>query len=170
MLYGFYSPVSGHIQWNGSDYLNHDLSSLRSHFGVVEQFPFLFHGTVRENITLFGRYSFDEKNLAERFSDYYLIRSLLEMLDFVISERGENLSMGQKQMITFLRAYLASPEIWVLDEATAFFDQEAEEEVLRALESLRPSGITVIQVAHRPEALINMQRMIRVEKGRVIDC
>jgi ATP-binding cassette subfamily B multidrug efflux pump len=165
MLYGFYSPDSGHLTWNDLNYAECKLSSLRSYFGVVEQFPFLFHGTVRENINLFGRFSFSEIKLRETFQGYTLIESLLQMLDFEISERGENLSMGQKQMITFLRAYLAKPKIWVLDEATAFFDHEAETEVLRALENLAQNEITVIQVAHRPEALVRMKRMVKVDRG-----
>ena len=167
MLYGFYSPSDGAIEWNGKPYSHFNVQSLRGHFGVVEQFPFLFHGTVRENISLFGRFQFSESEIHAKFKGYPLIESLLGMLDFVISERGENLSMGQKQMITFLRAYLANPEIWVLDEATAFFDREAEEEVLRALDALSDQGITVIQVAHRPEALVRMRRLISVAKGHV---
>jgi ABC-type multidrug transport system fused ATPase/permease subunit len=168
MLYGFYRPNTGSIFWNGRPYADYELSSLRSHFGVVEQFPFLFHGTIRDNINLFGRFTFSESELKQVFIGYPLIESLLCMLDFEISERGENLSMGQKQMITFLRAYLAKPEVWVLDEATAFFDHEAEEEVLRALDSLAV-GVTVIQVAHRPEALVRMKRMIEVAHGRLIE-
>ena len=169
MLYGFYRPSEGEICWNGKAYSDFDLSSLRSHFGVVEQFPFLFHGTIRENIDLFGRFTFSEVELGRTFQGYPLIQSLLGMLDFEISERGENLSMGQKQMITFLRAYLAKPEVWVLDEATAFFDHEAEDEVLRALESLSPTGVTVIQVAHRPEALVRMKRLIQVVRGHLLE-
>jgi ATP-binding cassette subfamily B multidrug efflux pump len=169
MLYGFYFPTEGSLLWNGMHYSGYELSSLRSHFGVVEQFPFLFHGTVRENINLFGRFSFSELELMNTFKGYKLIQSLLGMLDFEISERGENLSMGQKQMITFLRAYLAKPEVWVLDEATAFFDREAEDEVLRALESLIPNEVTVIQVAHRPEALFRMKRLIQVDRGHLVE-
>ena len=75
--------------------------------------------------------------------------------------------MGQKQMITFLRAYLSKPNLWILDEATAFFDQEAEQEVLQALFRLKKDQITVIQVAHKPEALSKMDRMIQIDRGMV---
>ena len=76
--------------------------------------------------------------------------------------------MGQKQMIAFLRAYLARPNIWILDEATAFFDHHAEKEVLQALHRLG-KDITVIQVAHRPEALTSMSRLLHVQESRVTE-
>jgi ABC-type bacteriocin/lantibiotic exporter with double-glycine peptidase domain len=75
--------------------------------------------------------------------------------------------MGQKQMITFLRAWISAPEIWILDEATAFFDPAAENELLHALERQSSSGITVIQVAHRPEALHRMKRLLKVSQGHL---
>ncbi|MBC7397527.1 MAG: ABC transporter ATP-binding protein [Bdellovibrionales bacterium] len=167
MLYGFYTATSGSIFWNGSDFKKIKLASLRSHFGVVEQFPFIFSGTIKENITLFGEYPYDEHILRKKFEGYLLIESLLALADFEVSERGNNLSMGQKQMVTFLRAYLAKPDIWILDEATAFFDADAEQEVLRALSGLVSERITVIQVAHRPEALLQMKRIIQVSQGQV---
>jgi ATP-binding cassette subfamily B protein len=167
MLYGFYHPKQGNLKWNGHAYASFDVTSIRANFGVVEQFPFLFHGSIRDNISMFGRFSFSEPELKQRFAGFALIESLLSMLDFEISERGENISMGQKQMITFLRAYLAKPEVWILDEATAFFDREAESEVLRALTALKGEGVTVVQVAHRPEALSQMKRMMRVANGRM---
>ena len=167
MLYGFYHPSLGSAFWNGETYLHYHLRSLRSHFGVVEQFPFLFSGTIRDNITLFGQYELSVDSLAQTFQGYPLIESLLRDLDFQISERGGNLSMGQKQMITFMRAYLSEPDIWILDEATAFFDREAEQEVIRALLNLQEKQITVIQVAHKPEALTTMKRIWRVDQGIV---
>jgi ATP-binding cassette subfamily B multidrug efflux pump len=166
MIYGFYLPTEGVLRWNGEDYYALNLKQLRSHFGVVEQFPFLFTGTIRENITLFGEHPMNVDLLRQGFSGFPLIENLLMQLDFEINERGNNLSMGQKQMIAFLRAYLARPDIWILDEATAFFDDEAEQEVIRALTRLG-STITVIQVAHRPEALSTMHRLIQVTQSRV---
>ena len=167
MLYGFYEPSSGQLFWNGQAYSTLNRASLRTHFGVVEQFPFLLAGSIRENISLFGEHFVDEISLAETFSGYPLIESLLRDLEFEITERGQNLSMGQRQMITFLRAYLAKPDVWILDEATAFFDEAAEQEVLRALHALKKEQITVIQVAHRREALLQMDQIIQVEKGQV---
>lgn len=167
MLYGFYTPTDGSMLWNGTPYNAYQLRALRSNFGVVEQFPFIFSGTILDNITLFGKYAYDPGLLKETFSGYSLIESLLKMPEFEISERGGNLSMGQKQMITFLRAYLSKPSIWILDEATAFFDHDAEQEVLRALLELKKERITVIQVAHRPEALDRMDRLFKVDQGLV---
>jgi len=164
MIYGFYSPEKGELNWNGKSYEDLDLKKIRSHFGVVEQFPFLFSGTIEDNLTLFGEHDLDMPALKSKFKGFILIESLLAQPKLEVNERGNNLSMGQKQMIAFLRAYLANPDIWILDEATAFFDQEAEEEVMRALENLG-SEITVIQVAHRLEALQQMKQTIRVDSG-----
>jgi ATP-binding cassette subfamily B protein len=107
----------------------------------------------------------DREALLERFRGHELLVSLLSRLDDPVTERGANLSLGEKQMITFLRAWLALPEIWILDEATAFFDPQAEAELLSVLESERVRGVTVIQVAHRPEALRRMNRWINVRSG-----
>ncbi len=167
MIYGFYLPQEGNLLWNGQDFSGLNLKQLRSYFGVVEQFPFLFGGTVKENITLFGEHDFPLEILKQRFEGYPLIQSILRNPELKVSQRGENLSMGQKQMIAFLRAYLARPEIWILDEATAFFDHEAEAEVFRVLNELKSNQITVIQVAHRPEALTAMSRLIWLQQGRL---
>lgn len=166
MIYGFYLPTEGSLTWNGADYHALNLKDLRTHFGVVEQFPFLFTGTIRDNITLFGEHPMSVDAIREEFVGFKLIENLLGKLDFEINERGNNLSMGQKQMIAFLRAYVARPDIWILDEATAFFDTEAEQEVIRALTRLG-SSISVIQVAHRPEALSTMHRLFKVDQGLV---
>jgi ABC-type multidrug transport system fused ATPase/permease subunit len=161
----FLDPVHGTLKWNGRSLRDLDPSSIRGHFGVVEQFPFLFSGTVRDNITWFGKHELDRDSLLRRFEGHGLISSLLNRLDHPVSERGSNLSLGEKQMITFLRSWLAGPGIWILDEATAFFDPRAEAELLSVLESERHRGVTVIQVAHRPEALRRMNRWINVRSG-----
>ena len=162
MLYGFYLPTRGDLRWNGVRYHSYSIESIRRYFGVVEQFPFLFSGTIHENITLFGKNENDFHRLKEQFADYPLILSVLNRAEEEVRERGANLSMGEKQMISFLRAYLKNPQIWILDEATAFFDQQAEDEFMRALDSLSHK-IIIIQIAHRKEALTRMKRLIKVE-------
>jgi ABC-type multidrug transport system fused ATPase/permease subunit len=169
LLYRFYEPTEGVLLWNQEPIEELDRHSIRSRFGVVEQFPFLYSGSIRENITLFGRFQFDEKELLRTFNGFPLIHSLLSNLDRLVSERGYNLSMGERQMITFLRAWIAKPLIWILDEATAFFDERAEAELLRALDALKPIGVTVIQVAHRPEALKRMNRLFKVQQGEFLE-
>lgn len=168
MIYGFYPAQSGELRWNGVGYSNYGMRSIRSYFGVVEQFPFLFTGTILENISLFHPALLDLAALASEFRGYPLIESLLARPHHEMTERGGNLSMGQKQMIAFLRAYVARPKIWILDEATAFFDPEAEAEVMRALDRLGPE-VTVIQVAHRPEALVRMKRRFRIHQGHLTE-
>jgi ATP-binding cassette subfamily B multidrug efflux pump len=169
LLYGFMDPEAGRVLYNGRDLRGTELASLRSRFGVVEQFPFLFAGTIEENLTWFGMRGADFSGLRARFSGSPLILSLLDRPDFRIAERGANLSLGEKQMITFLRAWLQQPEIWILDEATAFFDPSAERELLQVLEDERSRGITVIQVAHRAEALRRMDRLIRINSGVLLE-
>lgn len=161
----FLDPTRGEVLWNGRNVRELDPAGLRCHFGVVEQFPFLFSGTIGDNITWFGKRALDREALLERFDGHALITSLLTRTEDPVTERGANLSLGEKQMITFLRAWLAGPEIWILDEATAFFDPQAEAELLAVLESERDRGVTLIQVAHRPEALRKMNRWINVRSG-----
>lgn len=165
LLFGYYQPTGGEILWNGIRYASFSMESIRSHFGVVEQFPFLFSGTIRDNITLFGKLEHDYESMKVHFRDYPLIHSLLERDRQEIRERGANLSMGERQLISFLRAFLKKPDIWVLDEATAFFDDQAEREFMRALDSLTGNPI-ILQIAHRKDALKTMQRQIQVsQKG-----
>jgi ABC-type multidrug transport system fused ATPase/permease subunit len=161
----FLDPTRGKVLWNGRDVRELDPQGLRGHYGVVEQFPFLFSGSIGDNITWFGKRELDREALLERFRGNGLMVSLLNRIEDPVTERGGNLSLGEKQMITFLRAWLAGPEVWILDEATAFFDPQAEAELLAVLESERDRGVTVIQVAHRPEALRRMNRWINVRSG-----
>jgi ATP-binding cassette subfamily B protein len=168
LLYGFYHPISGQITWNGISHHEISLRDLRAQFGVVEQFPFLFSGTIRDNIDLFGKIKIDFDSMRKKFSKYPLIKSILYRLDEEVRERGDNLSMGEKQMVSFLRAYFKSPSIWILDEATAFFDQEAESEFMDILNQL-PHDTVIIQIAHRQEALKDMKRIIRVERNCLLE-
>lgn len=163
LIYGFYQPTRGTVKW----YWNSEIDA-NSCLGVIEQFPFIFSGTVRENITLFGRFSVDWSQLQNQFKSYTLARELLLNPERYLHERGSNLSMGEKQMLSFLRAFVSRPEVWILDEATAFFHPEAEKEVLQAILEFS-SQSTVIQVAHRPHALELMNRWTRVSSGRVED-
>lgn len=164
LLYGFYLPTQGELTWNGVPYYQYSIFEIRKYFGVVEQFPLLFSGTIHENISLFGQYDFDLEQIRTQFKGYPLITSILNRLNEEVRERGNNFSMGEKQMVSFLRAYLKKPQVWILDEATAFFDPQAESEFMSALALLDPS-IVIIQIAHRKEALGQMNRLIKVEKG-----
>ena len=168
LLYGFYTPTQGLITWNGVSYQDLSIHEIRNYFGVVEQFPLLFSGSVKDNITLFDQFQFDLVLLKEQFKEYKLISSILNRLNEEVRERGSNFSMGEKQMISFLRAFLKNPQIWIFDEATAFFDPEAEKEFMNALNQLDPE-IVIIQIAHRKEALQQMDRYLKVEEGLVVE-
>lgn len=162
MIYGFYPPTQGTIEWHWKQ------SGVRHPLGVVEQFPFIFSGTVEENIFLFGTNSTSLQNLQEQFKNYELATRLLKEPQKYLHERGANLSMGEKQMLSFLRAFVVQPEIWILDEATAFFDEQAEQEVFRAMKEFSPHS-TWIQVAHRPQALAQMSRWTQVIQGTTVN-
>ena len=168
LLYGFYTPTQGLITWNGVSYQDLSIHEIRNYFGVVEQFPLLFSGSVKDYITLFDQFQFDLVLLKEQFKEYKLISSILNRLNEEVRERGSNFSMGEKQMISFLRAFLKNPQIWIFDEATAFFDPEAEKEFMNALNQLDPE-IVIIQIAHRKEALQQMDRYLKVEEGLVVE-
>jgi len=168
LLYGFYLPTQGELCWNGVSYSQYSLADIRQYFGVVEQFPLLFSGTIQENISLFDRFEFDQEKMRAKFKDYPLISSILDRLHEPVRERGNNFSMGEKQMISFLRAFLKEPQIWILDEATAFFDPDAEAEFMRALSTLG-SKIIIVQIAHRKEALNQMKRLVQVDQGRLVE-
>jgi ATP-binding cassette subfamily B protein len=170
LLYGFYHPTQGEIAWNSNSisYDQYCISDIRNYFGVVEQFPLLFSGSVKENVSLFGQFDFDPEKLKIKFKKYPLISSILNRLNEEVRERGSNFSMGEKQMISFMRAYLKQPQIWILDEATAFFDPEAEKEFMDALATLG-SEIVIVQIAHRKEALEQMHRLLKVEQGQVLE-
>lgn len=166
LMYGFYAPQAGSLQWNHAPFEQWSLSSIRKQFGVVEQFPFLFSGTIEENITFFGRHPVNWEAWEDQFREYLQISQLIRLRSAWVHERGTNLSMGQRQLIAFLRAMAQSPSIWVLDEATAFFDPEAEKEVMRAMSSIAGKA-TWVQVAHRPEAMRTVDRAYRVVNGKL---
>lgn len=168
MFYGFYMPTQGELLWNSIPYQHYSIASIRNQFGVVEQFPLIFSGTVKENITLFGQFEFDVTKYKTVFKDYPLITSILDRLDDEVKERGNNFSMGERQMISFLRAYLKKPQIWILDEATAFFDPKAELEFMNSLRTLG-EDIVIVQIAHRKEALTQMKRLLKVEQGQLLE-
>ncbi len=160
LILAFENPSQGQVSWNGSSYLDFKRQTLRRKFGLVEQFPQLFAGSVEDNITCFGNVQPNWKDLEAELSEFPLAYSVVSNRSKRVEEKGNNLSMGERQMLAFIRALVTQPEIWVLDEATAFFDLIAEKECLDILERYRSRGITVIQVAHRQSVLKQMTRKL----------
>lgn len=164
----FYDPVEGQVKIDGIDIKDVTLESLRSQIGIVLQDTFIFSGTIRENIR-FGRLDATDQEIEEAAKavdvhDY--IMSLPKGYDTEVEERGNMLSMGQKQLISFTRALLADPRILILDEATASVDTETELKIQQALKTLL-SGRTSIIVAHRLSTIRHADQIVVLEQGEI---
>ena len=167
----FYDVQKGRILLDGTDLRDMRQSDVRRHVGVVLQDPFIFAGTISSNIRLNDASIGDEQvRAAARFvnADKFIER-LPEGYDTVVTERGSTLSVGQKQLLAFARAIAFNPEILlVLDEATSSVDTETEHLIQDALQKLM-SGRTSIIIAHRLSTIQNVDRIIVLHKGRVVE-
>jgi ABC-type multidrug transport system fused ATPase/permease subunit len=146
------------------------LAFLRSQIGLVQQEPFLFNGTVRENIA-YGDLSADQSRIeavakAARAHDF--IWALPEGYDTWIGERGVKLSVGQKQRVSIARVLLKNPPIVIFDEATSNIDTETEVKIREALNELT-RGRTTFIIAHRLSTLHDVDRIIVVDHGRIVE-
>lgn len=166
----FYDVTSGRILIDGIDIRRIRRRSLMRRLGVVLQDPFLFSGTVRENI-LYGRPDATEQEMieaAKAVGAHDFIVRLPESYDTVLHERGSNLSVGQRQLLSFARAVLADPRILILDEATASVDTHTERIIQRALDRLL-QGRTSFVIAHRLSTIRNADRVVVIDGGRIIE-
>ena len=144
--------------------------SLRKQIGVVLQEPFLFSGTIRENI-IYGREDADEKNMieaAKAVGAHDFIIRFEKGYDTVLQERGSNLSQGQRQLISFARAVLSNPRILILDEATANIDTQTEVIIQRALKLLL-KGRTSLVIAHRLSTIHDANCVVVMENGKIVE-
>lgn len=167
----FYDVQRGAVMIDGRDVRDYDQIDLRRHVGIVLQDPFLFSGTIRSNITLDDD-SIPLQNVIEaaKFVNAHdFISRLPDGYDTVVRERGAGFSTGQKQLIAFARALVQNPDILlVLDEATANVDTETEELIQDALEKLM-QGRTSIIIAHRLSTIQNVDRIMVMRKGKLIE-
>ena len=168
LLLRFYDVQKGAIRIDGVDIRELDLQELRRRFGVVLQDPFLFSGTVSDNIRLGTKGISDEvvERAAEDVNLAEFIRRLPEGFREPVRERGSTLSTGQKQLISFARALAHDPKILVLDEATSSVDTETEMRVRDALTRL-VQGRTSLIIAHRLSTIQRADKIIVMHKGRV---
>lgn len=166
----FHDPTSGRVLVDGLDLRELDPTSLRSLIGIVTQETFLFHDTLRENIRLGKPDASDDEvwAAAEAAQIAGFIRSLPDGLETMAGERGTRLSGGEKQRIAIARALLVDPPILILDEATSSLDSESERAVQDAIERL-VRGRTVLVIAHRLSTVQNADRIVVLEKGRVVE-
>jgi ATP-binding cassette subfamily B protein len=168
LLLRFYDVQQGAIRIDGVDVREMDLMELRRRFGVVLQDPFLFTGTVEQNIRL-GSEHISDQQVARAADDVNLgefIRSLPGGFKEPVHERGSTLSTGQKQLISFARALAHNPKILVLDEATSSVDTETELRVREALTRL-VEGRTSLIIAHRLSTIQRADKIIVMHKGRL---
>ncbi len=170
LLCRFYEPRSGVIRIGGRDYRELSLESIQSRIGVVLQTPHLFSGTVRENI----RYgcleaSNEEIEEAARLAGAHeFIVTLEKGYDQEVGERGDLLSVGQKQLVSLARAVLARPEIFVMDEATSSVDTLTEDLIQRGMEALL-HNCTSFVIAHRLSTIKRADRILVIQQGRIVE-
>jgi ATP-binding cassette subfamily B multidrug efflux pump len=168
LLLRFYDVQQGAVRIDGVDVREMNLQSLRRRCGVVLQDPFLFSGTIADNIKLGSAYVTREavELAAEEVNVADFIQSLPDGFDSLLQERGNTLSTGQKQLVSFARALAHNPRILILDEATSSVDTETEFRVREALTRL-VEGRTSLIVAHRLSTIQRADKIIVMHKGKV---
>jgi ATP-binding cassette subfamily B protein len=166
----FYDPTEGRVLIDGYDLKTVTFQSLRRQLGVVPQEPFLFAGTVRDNIA-FARPSAADDEVLEAVRAVGLgdvIDRLPNGLDSIVHERGQSLSSGERQLLALARAFLAHPRVLVLDEATSNLDLQSETKIEAALDVLLEAR-TAVLIAHRLSTAMKADRIVVVEGGEIVE-
>ncbi|MEK7823902.1 MAG: ABC transporter ATP-binding protein [Candidatus Eisenbacteria bacterium] len=169
LLPRFYDPTGGRVTVDGTDLRDTTVASLRAQLGIVTQETIVFHDTVRNNIA-YGLAETGDRAVqaaAEAANAHTFIRALPQGYETVIGDRGVKLSGGERQRIAIARALLKNPPILLLDEATSALDTESERLVQQALERLMRDR-TVLVIAHRLSTVQHADRIVVLEKGRVV--
>jgi ATP-binding cassette subfamily B protein len=166
----FYDPTSGRVLINGLDLKNLNTSSFHSKIALVMQDPFLFSGTIRQNIF---QGSQDPTAAQEQFiigaaNCRPLVERLPQGLDTVLSEGGASISSGERQLISIARAFARNPELILFDEATSYIDSSTELAIQQAVETLMKNRTSLV-VAHRLSTVRNAHRIIVLNRGRIIE-
>ena len=164
-----YDIQKGQILVDGKDITEYTISSLRRRIGQMLQDVFLFSGTIRSNIALDGEFTDDEiKHACEYVNADKFIERLPDGLDHEIRERGNNLSAGQRQLLSFARTVIHKPDVMILDEATANIDAETESLIRDSLEKMMNHG-TMLIVAHRLSTVRHADVIIVMDDGQIIE-
>ncbi|WP_264192654.1 ABC transporter ATP-binding protein [Mesobacillus subterraneus] len=166
----FYDPTSGRVLVDGHDLKEVSIGSLRKHISIVLQDTFIFSGTIYDNI-LFGRPDATEQEVkaaAEAVGASEFIKKLPNGYQTEVEERGNILSVGERQLLSFARALLANPRILIMDEATASIDTETEVKIQKALKTLL-NGRTAIIIAHRLSTIREADNIFVLENGLIIE-
>jgi ATP-binding cassette subfamily B protein len=170
LLPGFYELLSGRILIDGQDITGIPLASLRAQIGVVSQEPFLFNGTIRENM-LYGRLDASEEELlaASRAANCHeFVTHLPKGYDSAVGERGVKLSVGEKQRVSIARALLKDAPLLILDEATASVDTATERLIQEALERLMAHRTSFV-IAHRLSTIRKADQILVLRQGQIIE-
>ena len=166
----FYEPTRGGVYFDGVDYRNRSQHWLHSNLGIVLQQAHVFSGTVRENIR-YGKLDATDREVedAAKLSEAHEFISGLERgYDTEVGEGGNRLSAGEKQLLSFARAILASPQILVLDEATSSVDSETEQRIQHGIERMLTGRISFI-IAHRLTTIRNADRIVFIDDGHIVE-
>lgn len=172
LLQRFYDLPSGgrgKILVDDQDISQIQVDSLRSHFGVIQQDLFLFRASLRQNITLFRQLPEEALKAALRTSHAeQVLKSHSQGLEQPLGERGQQLSQGERQLVSFARALLANPPILILDEATASIDSLTEESIQKALLEVL-QGRTALIVAHRLSTIQHCDQILLMDQGQIVE-
>jgi len=170
LLTRFYEFQKGDIKIGEHSIRDIELETLRKSVSIVLQEVFLFSDTIMNNITL-GDESISKEEVikaAKMVGAHDFISKLPETYDYNVRERGGVLSVGQKQLISFIRAYVYNPKVLILDEATASVDTESEEMIQRATQELQ-KGRTSIVIAHRLSTIVNSDEILVIDDGKILE-
>lgn len=166
----FYEYQEGRIFVDGHDIREVDLTSYRNRLGIVSQVPFLFAGTVADNIRYACPKATDEQieSMARRIGHGEWLETLPDGINSEVGERGSRLSMGQRQLVALTRVLVQAPSIFILDEATASVDPFTESQIQQALDLIMANSTAII-IAHRLSTVRSADRIIVLQKGRIIE-
>jgi len=170
LLCRFYEPTSGEILIDGKDYRERSLLWLQSNIGYVLQSPHLFSGTIRDNI-MYGKLNATQgeiENASRLVNAHNFISELEKGYETQVGEGGGNLSTGEKQLISFARAIVADPALFVLDEATSSIDTETERMIQNAIEKVL-NGRTSFVVAHRLSTIVSADKILVIRNGKITE-
>ncbi len=170
LLCRFYEPTTGKILIDGIDYKNRSVGWLRSNIGYVQQVPFIFKGTIKDNVRYGKLDATDEEiiNACKIVDVDGFINTLKDKYDTFLEDGGNELSQGQKQLIAFARAIVRNPKLLILDEATSSIDTETEAMIQNAIDNTL-KGRTSIIIAHRLSTIVNCDRIIVMKDGVIIE-
>ncbi len=169
LILAFYKPTSGEIYFEGENLLSLSKQQLRKNMAIVLQNIFIFKGTVRDNITL-GKEFYDEEVIAaaKKIGVHDFIMRLPQGYDTELLTEGKNISLGERQLISFARALVFNPRILILDEATASIDSQTEALIEKGIKELL-KGRTSIVIAHRLSTIRNANTIVVLNKGRIVE-